>query len=61
MILFDIDALAASGAGLMGTWLNRNRLESTRDDIYTICSLNELHGADSYLAEHTEPQRNIQL
>ena len=47
MILFETDALAASGAGLFGIWLNRNRLESTCDDIHTIFSLNELHGEKS--------------
>ena len=49
MILFETDALAATGAGLFGIWLNRNHLESTRDDIHTICSLNELHGDKSII------------
>lgn len=39
----ETDALAAAGAGLMGTWLNRKRQISTHDNIQVIYSLNQLH------------------
>ncbi len=45
----ETDALAASEAGLMGTWLNRKRQKSTHDNIQVIYSLNELHGDKSII------------